>query len=82
MFLLLVECTLSLQSCFTTLSLIDLESTRRAFEVTERLVPQSNSFVNNAIQEHLVMRCQDDSPRLFNQVLLQPERSIEILDSQ
>ena len=52
---LLVECTLSCQRGFPPLSDIDFKCSRGAFKVPECLVSKNDGFLNNVVQEHLIV---------------------------
>lgn len=81
MFLLLVQRILCLHGSFPLLALIDVKSTRSAFEIPKCFVAEDDSLVDSVIQKHLVVGRQDQCAILGDEVLLQPECSFKVLYS-
>lgn len=61
------------------LPLVHLESPRVPLEVSQRLVPKHDRFLDRRIQELLVVTYENECSRLRREELLEPNNSFEIL---
>lgn len=50
------------------------------FKVFECLIPEDDGLFNDIVQEDLIVRCQDDSSILIDEIALEPESRFQILD--